>query len=231
LHAPAEGGNELILALPAVSAVRLHPCLQLVTLERQEVLFRAPEIPAVVYFPVSSVIGLVATVESGQTLAVGLVGRDGVVGAPIAPGLPVVCDAVVHCAGSAYRIGADLLRDRLAQEPALATAIDRYNQVLLARGMQIAACNLFHAVEQRCVRWLLTVNDLIGRDEIPLTHEVLSSMLGVHRPTLTHVLGVLHRARLIEERRGRVLIRDRRRLEAVSCECYERMRDVGRRLT
>ena len=94
----------------------------------------------------------------------------------------------------------------------------------------MSACNMFHSVEQRCVRWLLTVSDLINNGDIPLTHELMATMLGVHRPTVTVVLRSLHRAGLVNEKRGLILIRDRRLLEKACCECYRVMRDEQRRL-
>jgi CRP-like cAMP-binding protein len=80
------------------------------------------------------------------------------------------------------------------------------------------------------MRWLLTVDDLVGNTEIPLTHEELATMLGVRRPTVTLVLGKLQRAGLIRERRGRIVIEDRAGLEAATCECYRLMRDEQRRM-
>ena len=81
-------------------------------------------------------------------------------------------------------------------------------------------CNMFHPVEQRLTRWLLTMSDLLESADIPLTHELVATMLGVRRPTVTLVVGSLRRAGLIDERRGRITIRDRGRLEAACCECY-----------
>jgi CRP-like cAMP-binding protein len=96
--------------------------------------------------------------------------------------------------------------------------------------MQTSICNAFHDMERRCVRWLLTVDDLIANGEIPLTQEELATVLGVRRPTVTLAMGSLQRAGLIQERRGRILIRDRSRLEAASCECYRGMRDERKRV-
>jgi Mn-dependent DtxR family transcriptional regulator len=94
----------------------------------------------------------------------------------------------------------------------------------------MSVCNMFHSADQRCIRWLLTVGDLIDNGDIPLTHELMATMLGVHRPTVTIVLRTLHKAGLVDERRGLILIRDRRRLEGACCECYRVMRDEQRRL-
>ena len=98
------------------------------------------------------------------------------------------------------------------------------------RSMQTSVCNMFHPVEQRCIRWLLTVNDLIANGDIPLTHDLMATALGVHRPTVTLVLRSLHKAGLVNESRGHIVIRDRRRLEQSCCECYRSMRSEQHRL-
>jgi len=89
--------------------------------------------------------------------------------------------------------------------------------------MQMHLCNTFHPVEQRLTRWLLTVSDLLAKADIPLTHELLATMLGVRRPTVTLVVGSLQRAGLIDEKRGQLTIRDRERLETACCDCYRLM--------
>ena len=216
--------NRLLLRLPASVAQRLAQQLQPVHLDRHQVLFRSDDETSVVYFPVSAVVSLVARVESGQTLEVGFIDRAGVVGTAALPGTALTCDGMVQIAGTALRLDANVFKQEVASERELATAVERYGQLLLARCMQLSACNMFHSAEQRCVRWLLTMKDFVDHDDIPLTHELLASMLGVHRPTVTHVLGGLHRAGLIVEHRGRVTIVDASGLEATSCECYERMR-------
>ena len=193
-------------------------------------LFRSDDAAPVVYFPVSAVVSLVARVESGQTLEVGFIDRAGVIGSAALAGLTLPCDAIVQIGGTALRMDAAVARQEVAAERSLAAAIERYSQLLLTRCMQLAACNMFHSAEQRCARWLLTMKDFVDHYEIPLTHESLASMLGVHRPTVTHVLGDLHRAGMIDEQRGRVTITNPNALAAVSCECYERIRLAERRI-
>jgi CRP-like cAMP-binding protein len=142
----------------------------------------------------------------------------------------MTCDGIVLIPGAARRITADVLRRGLLANESLYSAVGRFVQVLLIRSMQMSVCNAFHEIKRRCVRWLLTVDDLIANGEIPLTQEELATMLGVRRPTVTLVMGSLQRAGLIQERRGRILIRDRSRLEAASCECYRVLRDEQKRL-
>jgi CRP-like cAMP-binding protein len=177
------------------------------------------------------VVSLVARLESGEALEVGLVGCDGIVGTPLLSGVPTTTyDATVLVPGSALRVGADLLRRELLANVSAYSVIERFAHLLLVRSMQLSVCNALHEIERRCIRWLLSVDDLIAGREIPLTHEELATTLGVRRPTVTLVLGSLQRAGLIRESRGRIVIEDRLRLEAASCECYRLMRDEQRRL-
>lgn len=185
----------------------------------------------VAYFPETAVVSLVSTLESGESLEVGLVGRDGVAGTSVFPGITMMsCDGIVQIPGVAHRVSAEVLRYELLADHTLCSTLSRYAQMLLVRSMQISVCNMFHSVEQRCIRWLLTVHDLIDRDEIPLTHDVLATMLGVHRPTVSIVLRSLHNAGLVNETRGRILIKSRRRLESACCECYSTARAQQQRI-
>ena len=223
--------NHLLALLTPTVLKRLRPHLQSVNLHRQEVLFRAHEALRVSYFPATAVVSLVSTLESGESLEVGLVGGDGLAGTAVFPGITTMsCDGVVQIPGAAQRISADVLRRELLADETLYSTIGRFAQVMLARSMQMSVCNMFHPVEQRCIRWLLTVSDLISNGDIPLTHDLMATMLGVHRPTVTLVLRSLHTAGLINESRGLIEIRDRGRLESACCECYGVMREEQRRV-
>ena len=223
--------NQLLTSLPPAAIERLTLHLQPVHLERNEVLFRAHEPLRTVYFPQTAIISLVSRLESGQALEVGLVGRDGLAGIAVFPGITTMsCDGVVQVAGWSLRMSANALRHEILADEALYSIVGRYAQTLLSRSMRMAACNMFHSVEQRCIRWLLTISDLTDHAAMPLTHDLIATMLGVHRPTVTLVLGTLRRAGLISETRGRVVIRDRRGLETACCECYRAMRDEQSRL-
>ena len=91
---------------------------------------------------------------------------------------------------------------------------------------QSVACNGLHAVTDRCCRWLLHAHDRLATDAFPLTHELLSIMLGVRRPTVTLIVNDLVRRGIIRTARGMIEIVDRRELEARSCECYRTVREV-----
>ena len=223
--------NHLLALLPPAVLGRLRPHLQAVNLHRKEVLFRAHEPLSVSYFPSTAVVSLISTLRSGQSLEVGLVGPDGLAGTAVFPRITMMsCDGIVQIPGIAQRISADVLRRELLADETLYATVGRFAQVLLVRAMQMSTCIMFHSVEERCVRWLLTVSDLINDSQIPVTHDVMAAMLGVRRPTVTLVLRSLHKAGLVNEGRGLIEIHDRRRLEQACCECYGVMREEQRRL-
>jgi CRP-like cAMP-binding protein len=228
---PRGGENQLLAHLPPEVVGRLAPYMDRIHLEHHQVLFRAQEPLAAVYFPDTAIVSLVSRLESGEALEVGLVGWDGIVGTALLPGIATqTYDAIVLMPGSARRLSVDVLRRELSGDVSVYATVERWVHVLLVRSMQLSVCNAFHRIEGRCMRWLLTVDDLVGNTEIPLTHEELATMLGVRRPTVTLVLGKLQRAGLIRERRGRIVIEDRAGLEAATCECYRLMRDEQRRM-
>jgi CRP-like cAMP-binding protein len=90
----------------------------------------------------------------------------------------------------------------------------------LEQVMISAACNGAHGLRQRLARWLLMMRDRHDSDEMPLTQDLLAEMLGVHRPSVTNVVGDLQKQGLINYGRGRVTLLDRDGLMKASCECY-----------
>jgi CRP-like cAMP-binding protein len=223
---PHPSANWLLASLPPTVLAHITPHLERVKLERKQILFRAHERLGSVYFPVTGIVSLVAGLDSGETLDVGVTGREGLVGALALPDVSSMpCDAVVQFGGIAYRMDAGLFRQSLRNFEPLAAAVRGYAHLLLVRSMQMQVCAVFHPVEQRLTRWLLTLTDLLEGRDIALTHELLATMLGVRRPTVTLVLGQLQRAGFVEEKRGRIVIRDRGRLEAACCPCYRWMCD------
>jgi len=157
----------------------------------------------------------------GRSAEVGMVGREGFVGAPLAGGLnhgPHV--ALVQVAAQAMRVAADSLRELLPATPRLATLLTRY---ALVQGMQLAqtaACNRLHNLEQRLARWLLMSQDRVNTNALPYTQDLLAIMLGTDRPSVSVAVGELQAKGSIKQRRGSVEFVDRRRLEKSACECY-----------
>ena len=98
--------------------------------------------------------------------------------------------------------------------------VTQYETLLAMRVAQIAGCNALHAAEQRLARWLLMVNDRVQTNPLPLTHEFLSILLGITRPSVSETLNALQQKGAISLRRENIQICSRQALERCSCECY-----------
>src|SRR5712664_3419404 len=220
--------NELLAAMPRKAYDALAPALVPVTLVFGEVLYKPGTLITQVYFPCESMVSLLLPVEDHFDVEVGLVGREGMVGASLGLGVarsPV--KALVQGEGSALRLSAAGFRGALARNPALRRAVDRYIHSLMQQITQTAACNRFHVVEARLARWLLMTRDRVRSDEFRLTHAFLGHMLGVRRVGVTMAARALQKRKLIGYSRGKIKILNRRGLEGAACSCYELIRDMN----
>ena len=215
-------GNRVLAALDQETRQRLLARAETVTLEFKQVLFRDGALGEI-HFPLNSMVSLLTSMRDGSTVELATIGQEGMVGPPIflgvpAPGLRQF--AVVQVGGQALRIGADEFEREAAHGTPLDRVVKRYVHSLMIQLGQQAACNGLHNVEERCSRWLLTAHDRVGLEELPITQEFLSQMLGVRRPSVTLAASALQRAGLIRYQRRNVAIVNREGLEKVACECY-----------
>ena len=213
--------NGLLAALPPDDLARLRPRLHPVQLPFDRTLYPADGIVEAVLFPEGGMVSLLATLEDGEQVEVGIAGSEGLIGLPLVFGDDrSIVEARVQQEGTALRMNSAALRDAMEESAALRLVLNRYALAFQAQVTMTAACNARHALEQRLARWLLIAHDRAGADEFPMTHEFISMMLGVRRPGVTIAAGVLQKAGLIHYARGRMAVTDRPGLEAASCECY-----------
>ena len=217
--------NRLLASLPRKSYKELLPGLAEVSLVFGDVLYEPGARIRDVYFPQKSVVSLLTVVDGRDAIEVGLVGREGMVGLPLALGVDVSpVRALVQGAGAAMQMSAAGFRKAFDASPALQRGLHRYTHGLMAQITQTAACNRFHRVEARLARWLLMTRDRVASAQFRLTQEFLSHMLGVRRVGVTEAASGLQKRKLIEYSRGNILILDHAGLEAAACSCYELVR-------
>jgi CRP-like cAMP-binding protein len=213
--------NDLLLALPPHDHARLLTTLQAVTLGLGDVLCESGRRMEYIYFPTTAVVSWLYTTESGATAEMGMAGRDGVVGVSLFLGSDTAHSrSIVVVAGNAVRLKASALREEFASGGPLQRLLLRYTQALITQISQTAVCNRLHTVEQRLCRWLLMCQDRVATNELQLTQEFLSNILGGRRETVTVAAGRLQDAGLIRYSRGHITILDRQGLEDAVCECY-----------
>jgi len=221
--------NRVLAALPKAEIDRLKPHLSPVTLKLRTQLLDGHAEHA--YFLEEGLASVVLTMAGGDTVEVGVVGIDGVVGLPILLGAEKMPgETFIQVEGSGYRIEAELLKAEFKRDGQLRDHLQKYVLANLIQSAQNAACNRLHTISERLTRWILTCHDRVQSDRMPLTHEFLGQMLGAPRTTVTLAAGTLHQAGLIDYSRGHVTIKNRKKLERVACECYGIVRDEFRRL-
>lgn len=136
----------------------------------------------------------------------------------------------VQIAGDVLQTDAAAFSAQAKVDEAITTRLSLYHESYMFQMSQSVACNGLHTVKPRCCRWLLMTHDRVGGDELALTHEFLSYMLGVRRASVTITLNELQEEGLIESARGKIFIRNRTGLEQASCECYRDVTDEYTRL-
>ena len=228
-HSPNQ--NQLLAALPAVEFERLLPHLELVPMQLGETLYEPGGKLQHVYFPTTAIVSLLYVMESGASAETAGVGAEGVVGISLFLGGDTTSSsAVVQTAGQAYRLERRVLQHEFDRAGLLQRLLLRYTQALLTQMAQTAACNRHHTVDQQLSRWLLLTLDRVRSRELVMTQELVASMLGVRRESVTDAARKLQHAGFIRYRRGHIAVLDRFGLETRACECYAVVRQELSRL-
>lgn len=223
---PNYGSNYILAALTPAELARVTPHLTPCLLHLEQTLYEKGDTVEQIYFPKNGVISLVLTSEKGIDVEVGLIGREGSLGAPETLGRHLMMTrAIVQIEGSGWRMAAKVLREEFKTGGALQTAILKSSYSQLQQTTQCVLCNRLHSVEERLVRWLLMCQDRMHSDVLELTQEFIANMIGTRRVGVTLAAGVLREAGVIQYTRGRVVIIDRKGLEARACECYPLIRE------
>jgi CRP-like cAMP-binding protein len=182
-----------------------------------------PNLPVeYVYFLNSGLISTDALTEKGESVEVGVIGREGFSGLPALLDQPQMSHSVlIQGIGDGMRIRSSIVRDEFMKGGMLQQMVHAFTYLQLVQVTQSVLCNRMHEVDARLARWLLTSADRMESESLHLTQEFLAQMLGVQRSTVTVAAGELQRAGMIGYSRGKINILDRPALTKVACECYE----------
>jgi CRP-like cAMP-binding protein len=224
--------NQLLAALPTADYARILRHLRMHTVAIGRTLQEHGTLVRDVYFPNGGVFSVTNEMRDGALVEVATVGKEGMLGIGVflgdRSGAGRTFQQVPNGALPSMTVR------RFVKESATAgpfhDVLALYAQANLLQIMQSTACNALHDVTQRCCRWLLQTQDRVESETFLLKHEFLAIMLGVHRPTVTLVMGKLQHAGLISTRYGHIRVLKRKRLEDASCECYEVIREHFQRL-
>jgi CRP-like cAMP-binding protein len=213
--------NRLLAALPAEEYAQLEPHLEAVTLSLGEILYEPPDLIRNAYFPTSSVISFLTEMPNGDSVEVGLTGREGLAGVDVILGAGKATKvATVQGAGGALKIATPALREAFNHGGRLQQYLLQYTRALMSQISASVLCNVRHTIDGRLARWLLMYCDSFGQDEFYLTHEFMANMLGVRRASVSVIAKQLQDEGLITYNRGQFRLTDRAGLEHKTCECY-----------
>jgi CRP-like cAMP-binding protein len=218
-HNPSQ--NRILAALPTAEFEALASSLELVPMALGQMLYEPDSQQRYAYFPTTAIVSLHYVTESGASAETAGVGNEGMVGVSIfMGGNTTSSSAVVQTAGHGYRMERSTLKQEFARAGLLQSLLLRYTQALMTQMAQTAACNRHHSVEQQLCRWLLLTMDRLPDRELVMTQELVASMLGVRRESVTEIAGQLQSAGYIRYRRGHIAVLNRNGLERHTCECY-----------
>ena len=213
--------NRLLAALTDADRAPLMSQLETVDLPLGKVLYESGSKLPHVYFPSTSIVSLLYVLENGASAEIAVVGNEGILGiSRFMGGESTTIRAVVQSGGTALRLAANILMQEFNRAGPVMHLLLRYTQALITQMAQTAVCNRHHSLDQQLCRWLLLSLDRLQSNQLVMTQELIASMLGVRRESVTEAAGRLHRAGIINYQRGHITVLDRPQLERRSCECY-----------
>ena len=220
---PSQGSvqNQLLGALSADDFGALQAYLEPVSLKLLDVLVEPSAPIEHVYFVEAGLASMIVIGSDGERIEVAHIGREGMSGETLILGVDRSPNQTfIQVAGSAFRLeAAELARAMEASAP-LRGLLQRYLQTAITQIGHSALANGRYTIQERLARWLLMCHDRADGDDLPLTHQFLSLMLGVRRSGVTEALHVLEGVQIVRAHRGRVAVLDRGKLEEIAGACY-----------
>ena len=214
--------NRILAALPALDYERMLPDLEYIPMPLGWTMSESGDHVNFLHFPTSGIVSLIYDLENGASSEIALVGNEGMVGISIfMGGESMPSSTVVQSEGDAYRLSRKVMKKEFALGGQLQHLALLYTQALISQTSQTAVCNQHHTLDQQLCRWLLMSMDRLHENKLVITQEMIASLLGVRRESVTDAAGKLQKAGIIEYSRGLIKVLDRPKLEKKVCECYE----------
>lgn len=214
--------NKVLLAIPGNEYELMRPDLTYIDLPHHLSLHEPTQTIEFAYFPNRGMVSQVVVTKDGQTVEVGVVGKEGFVGAGLAVGLTrSSVREVIQIAGDGFRVMGNALERILRSAPQLQMILNRHTGLQGMQVAQTAACNRLHDIQQRLSRWLLMTQDRVDASLLPITHDFIATMMGTDRSTVSLAALLMQKNGIINYVRGAVKIVNRRKLEKSVCECYD----------
>jgi CRP-like cAMP-binding protein len=223
--------NRLLAALAPADFALLQPHLRPMAMPLRKDMERPNRRIEAVYFMEAGIASVVAVQSAETQVEVGLVGCEGMTGtAVVLDGGQSPHSTYIQVAGAAQRIEAGELRKAMSASASLHSLLLKYVQVFMVQTAHTAIANARAQIDQRLARWILMAHDRTRDNNLPLTHEFLSLMLGVRRAGVTEALQSLKRRKLIDTGRNQIRMINRKGIERLAGKAYGAPEKEYRRL-
>ncbi|RXG90897.1 Crp/Fnr family transcriptional regulator [Bradyrhizobium vignae] len=217
--------NAILARFSLQDRAALDQFLEPIVLRERTILLSPKSHLDYVYFIESGLVSL-RIVATGSILETAVIGYRGAVGASLLLGGHLSThQCVVLLTGTAYRIPVEDLRRVMDERPQIREHLFRYVQALGVHCAQTGLCGVRHDREKRLASWLCLASDAVGAHVLPVTHDYLSSVLGLRRASVTETLIRFQEQKLIRQMRGALQIDERKALEQRACGCYKLISD------
>lgn len=219
--------NKIISQLSEYAQNKLRACANEISMTVYETICESGAPVEFVYFPISGYLSVIQELDERQSIEVGLVGCEGYLGGELVVGLKNnPFKVVVQGEGLAWRLGAQDFLKIIKENQEIKTTADRYCGFRLRQlGLSIA-CGHFHGIQARLAKWILMSQDRSESNEIVMTQEFISLMLGVRRVGISGIASEFRKKGLIDYTRGVLRVLNRVELERLACSCYEREKEL-----
>jgi CRP-like cAMP-binding protein len=223
--------NYLLASMILEDRHQILPYIEQVDFSLNQVLCEPGKPHTYVYFLTTAIASLIYFTESGDSSEVAIVGKDGVVGMSLFfSGTELPYHAVVQTAGTGFRVPAQTAVNAFNRNNVTQKILLHYSLSMITQITQTAVCNRHHSIDQQLCRRLLLALDRLPTNQIAMTQELLSNLLGVRRESVTQSATKLHVAGIIDYKRGLITVLDRKALESRVCECYDVVKNEEVRL-
>jgi len=213
--------NTILTRIPDEDFCKLSPHLKWVELDLDDYLERHDQAVEHVYFLNTGIASLLLEMSQGQSVEVGIVGRETMVGLPALSGFKQLSfGVIVQVPGAGFKMSATHFNEAVGGSRQLHDLLMRHLAIRSFFLAQNVGCNRLHSVEQRLARWLMVTYDRLDTNRISTTHDFLSRMVGTDRATVSLALAALEGTRALKRSRGAITILDAKKLEQLCCECY-----------
>ncbi|WP_105422590.1 Crp/Fnr family transcriptional regulator [Neorhizobium sp. T25_27] len=173
-----------------------------------------------VYFLERGLASVVAITSDEEMVEVGHIGYEGAAGLHTALHVDQSpSKTFMQGEGHGYKVPVAAVRSALAIVPSFRALLLRYIHCCNIQLSYTALANARFSIYERLARWLLMCHDRLG-DDLGLTHEFLSIMLGVRRSGITDQLHLLEGIGAVKSTRGNIRIVDRGKLQEIAGGSY-----------